>query len=140
MSKVASATTSESISYREARNKSYAEEDNDVPLTTVPKYVMADSLIRVGTGLPKTQVMPFNKRLPAVVAIPSPSQERMRCDACAGKHRQTNVYCSGNRKQKRVIPKGMALRIKDKVLISLRLEDIHLLRGRKKGRAYVTRV
>ena len=139
--KMSTLTSTASItSYQKARKARVFTEDNEVPLQAVARYIMGDSLMRVCTGLSKLHLLQFNKKIPVVVIVPSSSQEKIRCDACPGKHSLKNRYCSGNRVQKRKFPAGKAMRLRDRVIISVRLEEIHILRGRKRGRAFLTRV
>lgn len=92
----------------------HADDQNDVSLLANARYVVGDSLMRICTGLPKATILKFNKKYPVVVVMPSAMQEKIRCDACPGKHSTKNRFCSGNRKQKRKFLHGRALRLRDR--------------------------
>ena len=120
MSRVASAKDASIMTYRRARQLyQVVDEENEVSLKANARYVLGDSLMRICTGLPRAEILKFNQKYPVVVVMPSAMQEKIRCDACPGKHLQKNRYCSGNRKQKRKFLPGKTLRLRDRYVATL---------------------
>jgi len=142
MSRVAPAASAASImqSFRAGRVAEFDENDNELDVKAPAKYILGESLIRVCRNMNDKEDLRFNRKYKCVVKVPSVMQARIRCDACRGNHSTKNRFCSGNRKIKRKFGRDQALRLGDYKLIQVRIDELQLLRHRKRGSAIVTRV